>query len=617
MSEKLGKLAQEMEHMKLQGPKKFDVSELMLSSAVALPPNFKVPDYDKYDGTGCPRSHMRWKRKAAQLSRRLSEEEQIKLVMKSLSTQYFHFMAQQHYPNFNHLIQTGTKTEDAIAKDLRARPSSSDIREGKRPMVIQKEVNNVNQVRPVAKTFSEIWKPEEKKAPRHFDLLPYPLPVILKKLIRDRKIKLPDIRPIPDPLPKYWRLDQYCEYHRNSGHLTERCLALKHAIQNMIEKGDLAVGQPNTTQNPFPNHHAISPPATNAIFVDEPLLDPLILICAITSDKPYVLRLDDEKIRELKKEKPYFLSVNDGDFVESSSRPYAFRCEDIAKEKKIPYILRIDEYEKEQMNKTPYVLKIEDDDLFLADQCDELRHVIRGGRVFKLPELSAENPAEVLRAAENQRQNRPVTEEEIRHRKLVLRELNVAQVSVDTIPDELVSLVAMARASRTLSFTDEDLPPEGRDHTKSLKITVICNKKKKFVPSEQGILAYDGTRRDVIGTLVTEIQIGGEEFEIEFQVIDIKASFLLLLGRLWLHRVGVVPLHHKLKFIRNNRVVTVKGDLDLEIGLISQELIIDKAGDIRLIGFSLEVTAITMEEAMNEEIFFLSSTNSNVVKMIR
>ncbi|XP_077251923.1 uncharacterized protein LOC143891172 [Tasmannia lanceolata] len=727
MSKKFGKLAQEMEHMKVQGPKKFDVSELMMSSAVVLPHNFKVPDYDKYDGTGCPRNHVRWfiilsqqyglnheqmtqlfpisligiakkwflrlkpdevrtmedisdqlieqfsmeegievtkrdlkqrwRRKSAQLNQRLSEKDQIKLVVKSLSTQYFHFMAPQHYPNFDHLIQTGTQTEDAIGKGLRARPSSSEVREGKRPMVIQKEVNSVNYVRPVARAVTEVSRPAERQAPKQFDPLPYPYPVILKKLIRDKKIKLPDIRPVPDPLPKYWRLDQYCEYHRNSGHLTERCLALKYAIQKMIDNKDLEVERPSTTQNPLPNHRAIPPPVVNAIFVNEPLLDPSNLICAITSDKPYVLRLDDEEIEELAREKPYVLSLADDDFAESSSRSYILHCEDV---------------EEEQRNKTPYVLRIEDDDLlFLDDQCDELQHVTRGGRVFKPPELSAENPAEIARAAGNPRLNRPVTEEEddnllkqlrktqanisiwgllmssSKHRKVILKELNAAQVSIDVTPDELVSLVTPARTSKVLSFTDEDLPPEGKDHTKPLKITLICNKKKvpevlvdngsalnvcplstattlgfgpeNFVPSEQGILAYDGTRRDVIGTLVTEIQIGGEEFEIEFQVLDIKASFLLLLGRPWLHRVGVIPstLHQKLKFVRNNRVVTVKGDPDLEIGQISQELVVGKADDISLTGFSLEVTAITMEEAMNEEIFFLSSTNSKVVKIIR
>ncbi|XP_077248043.1 uncharacterized protein LOC143887752 [Tasmannia lanceolata] len=352
-------------------------------------------------------------------------------------------------------------------------------------------------------------------------------------------------------------------WSRKSAQLNQRnMLSSKVCHSKKIDNKDLEVERPNM----------LPPPVTNAIFVNEPLLDPSTLICAITSDKPYVLRLDDEEIEELTKEKPYVLSLTD-------------------------------DVEEEQMNKVPYVLKIEDDDLlFLDDQCYELQHVTRGSRVFKPPELSAENLAEIARAAGNQRQNRPVTEEEDesllkqlkktqanisiwgllmsspKHRKVILRELNAAQVSVDVTPDEL------------------DLPPEGRDHTKSLKVTVICNKKKvpevlvdnefalnvcplstattlgfgpeNFVPSEQGILAYDGTHRDVIGTLITEIQIGGEEFEIEFQVLDIEAFFLLLLGRPWLNRVGVIPstLHQKLKFIRNNRVVTVKGDPNLEIG---------------------------------------------------
>ncbi|XP_077232462.1 uncharacterized protein LOC143869790 [Tasmannia lanceolata] len=157
----------------------------------------------------------------------------------------------------------------------------------------------------------------------------------------------------------------------------------------------------------------------------------------------------------------------------------------------------------------------------------------------------------------------------------------------------------MVRVSKTLFVTDEDMTSEGRNHTRPLKITVICNRKKvpdvlidngfalnvcplttatlfgfgleDFIPYEQGILAYDGTRHDVIGTLATEIQIGGKIFEIEFQLLDIKASFLLLLGQPWLHKVGVIPssLHQKLKFIRNNMVITVKGDLDLEVGQIS------------------------------------------------
>ncbi|XP_077230199.1 uncharacterized protein LOC143863420 [Tasmannia lanceolata] len=330
------------------------------------------------------------------------------------------------------------------------------------------------------------------------------------------------------------------------------------------------------------------------------------------------------------------------------------------------------DFEEEEAIEAPYVLRMDADDLLLLeDQCDELRHVTRGGRVFKPAELRAENPAEAVRAAENQGQNRPSADEEednllkqlkktqanvsiwgllmssSKHKKVVLKELNAAQVPTEITPDELVSLVAVTKTSKVISFTDDDLPPEGSDHARSLKITVICNKKRvpevlvdngsalnicplstaatlgfgpgDFIPSEQGILAYDGTRRDVIGTLATEIQIGGEDFDIEFQVLDIKTSFLLLLGRPWLHKVGVIPstLHQKLKFVHNNRVVTVKGDPDLEIGQISQELVVGKEADVSLTGFSLEVSVISMKEAMGEEVFFLTSTNSNVVRMIR
>ncbi|XP_077226478.1 uncharacterized protein LOC143859713 [Tasmannia lanceolata] len=554
----------------------------------------------------------RWRRKSAQLSQRMTESEQIKLVLKSLSPQYFHFLAPQHYPSFDHLIKTGTQTEDAIAKGLRAKVST-EIREGKRPMVQPKEIHAISYTRPVARVAAEA-----AKTPR--------------RVVYDRK---------------------------GPGHLTENCLALKHAIQNMIDKNELAVERPNVTQNPLPNHHAMPPPTTNAIFTDEPSLDPSTLICTITPEKTYVMKFDDGELEAVERREPYIISFDDDELAESSSsQSSVFQTDNAGRVKKTPYVLRAEDFEEVDL-------------LLLDNHCDEMRHMTRGGRVFKPQELCVENPTEVVRNAENPRQNKVSVDEEeesllkqlkktqanisvwgllmasSKHRKLVLRELNSAQVSVDTTPDELVSLVAMTRVSKTLSFTDDDLPSEGRDHTKSLKITVVCNKKRvpevlidngsalnvcplstattlgfgpaDFIPSEQGILAYDGTRRDVIGTLVTEIQIRGEDFEIEFQVLDIKASFLLLLGRPWLHKFGVVPssLHQKLKFLRKNGVVTVKGDPDLEVELITQDLTVEKAEDISLTGFSLEVTAITFKEAMNEEICFLTSTNSNVARMIR
>ncbi|XP_077212815.1 uncharacterized protein LOC143847916 [Tasmannia lanceolata] len=631
---------------------------------------FKVPDMDKYDGTGCPRSHLmsvlpllqqhglspeqvallfprslvgvakkwflslkseeirtlenianrfveqfsmeegidvtkrdlkalkqghnetftsfirRWRRKAAQMTHRLSDEDQIKIVVKNLSPQYYHHMAIQYFLDFNHLIKTGTQIEDALAKGLRSR-IPSDTREGKRPVMAPKEVHNVNYVRPPPRVVTEVRRPlMEQKPLRHFDPLPYSLSVALKKLLKDKKIKLPDIKPPPNPLPRSWREDQFCDYHRNTGHITDRCLALKHQIQNMIDRKELVIERPNVTRNPLPTHAMPPPPSVNVICTEESIIDPASFIFAIESEGNYVWKFEEDQWED--SEEPYVLSWNDPDVAGPSNQSYILQCEDERKDSESLYVLRVSDDEGEEI-KTPYTLRIEDEDLLLlSDQCDELRHVTRGGRVFKPAELRVDNPAEVARGVDNQKQKQRLEEEEDnllnqlkktqanvsiwgllmaspKHRQVVLRELNSSQVSVEITPDELVGLVAMTKASKALSFSDEDLPSEGKDHTRPLKITILCNQKKvsevlvdngsalnvcplstatilgfgpeDFIPSEQGILAYDGTRRDVIGTLATEIVVGGENFDIEFQVLDIKTSFCLLLGRPWLHKV--------------------------------------------------------------------------------
>ncbi|XP_077237250.1 uncharacterized protein LOC143878919 [Tasmannia lanceolata] len=542
----------------------------------------------------------RWRRKAAQMTNKLPDEDLIKIAVKNLCPFYFPHMSIQYFNDFDHLIKTGTRIEDILAKGgLRARTSTSDVREGKRSMAPPKEVNNVNTARPVRREGPEGGRPERNE-PRQFTPLPYSLSIALKKLLRDKKITLLEPWEAPNPLPKYWRKDQYCEYHQSVGHLTDRCMALKHKIQNKIEAKEIAVeALPNVTRNPLPTD-AMPPPNVYAILTEAVVLDHS-RICAVISDNPYILRWESDD-EEVECEKPYVLSST----------------QEVGESSECPYVLRFEG--EEEKSEVPYVLKLEDEDLLLLnDPCDEVRHVTRGGRVFKPHEVRAENPAEIARAVEDQNQRlSPEEDEDIlfkqlrktqanvsiwgllmsspKHRQVILRELNTAQVSVDITPDELVGLVSMARSAMTVSFSDEDLTPEGKNHTKSLRITIVCNKKKvpevlvdngsalyvcplsiatalgfgpnDYIPSEQGILAYDGTRRDVIRTLVTEIEIG------------------------------------------------VRGDPEPEVGQISQGQIGSSTIDVSLTGFSLEVSTITMEEAMSEEILFMSSANAQVARIM-
>ena len=69
-------------------------------------------------------------------------------------------------------------------------------------------------------------------------------------------------RPLPLPLPLQFRSHEHCLYHQIQGHNTERCSALHHAIQDLIDSGLVNLSGPSVTTNPLPMHstHVVSPP---------------------------------------------------------------------------------------------------------------------------------------------------------------------------------------------------------------------------------------------------------------------------------------------------------------------------------------------------------------------
>ena len=141
--------------------------------------------------------------------------------------------------------------------------------------------------------------------------------------------------------------------------------------------------------------------------------------------------------------------------------------------------------------------------------------------------------------------------------------------------------VMTASRATCIVFSDDDLPPDGLDHVRPLYITVGCSGSRvpsvqldngsalnvcplataialgfapsDFGPSTQTVRAYDNTKREVMGTLMIDLQIGPATFSTLFQVLRIPTSFNLLLGRPWIHIVGAIPssLHQKVKFIHD------------------------------------------------------------------
>ena len=175
------------------------------------------------------------------------------------------------------------------------------------------------------------------------------------------------------------------------------------------------------------------------------------------------------------------------------------------------------------------------------------------------------------------------------HRQALLQALAKLNVAHNSTPDEVVNLVFQDshKLSNPVTFSDEDLPPFGASHDLALYITITCLRKNvpmtlvddgsavnviplktarklgmkesDWTSTNQGVRAYDGTRRQVVGLVNLVIATGPIERKVDFLIVDVEASFNILLGRPWIHASKAVTstLHQKVKIPLNGKVVTI------------------------------------------------------------
>ncbi|PKI45005.1 hypothetical protein CRG98_034612 [Punica granatum] len=152
-----------------------------------------------------------------------------------------------------------------------------------------------------------------------------------------------------------------------------------------------------------------------------------------------------------------------------------------------------------------------------------------------------------------------------------------------------------AEAFMKIIKANDGLPYEGCAHSQALHIVCKCNNHivgrvmidngsalnvypvstlkqmnvdlNRVRPSKTMVRAFDGSLREVNGEIDLLIDVGPCSFSVTFQVLDIPNAFSLLLGRPWIHSVSAIPssLHQKLKFIVDERIITVKGEEDYAI----------------------------------------------------
>ena len=79
------------------------------------------------------------------------------------------------------------------------------------------------------------------------------------------------------------------------------------------------------------------------------------------------------------------------------------------------------------------------------------------------------------------------------------------------------------------------------------------------------VLAFNGTKWEVLKNIKLPIQVGPCTFNFEFIVMNINQSYNCLLGRPWIHMADVVPstLHQKVKFVVEESLITVVVEEDM------------------------------------------------------
>jgi hypothetical protein len=160
-------------------------------------------------------------------------------------------------------------------------------------------------------------------------------------------------------------------------------------------------------------------------------------------------------------------------------------------------------------------------------------------------------------------------------------------------------LVGQIQAPNYLTFSDEELGPEGRGHNKPLSIAVsyrdfhitkVLVNNGSYInvlprstfdslnidplhvrETDTVAKAFNGTKVIASGELELPIKIGPHVFNVDFHIMDTMSSYTMLLGRPWIHAAGAVPssLHQKLKYVQDCCLIEISAEHEYAIKQIS------------------------------------------------
>ncbi|KAA3485545.1 RNA-directed DNA polymerase (Reverse transcriptase), Ribonuclease H-like protein [Gossypium australe] len=407
--------------------------------------------------------------------------------------------------------------------------------------------------------------------------------------------------PLKPPYPKWYDPNASCMYHAgNQGHFTENCIAFKRRVQGLINAGILRFDDTgNMAGNPLPNHAEGNVSAV------------------MKEDAQRVKRHDIQSCEEFRKllqdminnkeikifdkmdeaeEKEICASDNQPSAIPySADRPLVIYYEAKKKEVKPTLVIKVPSsfpYKDDKAVPWKYDANIvapesEKPKAVIGD-ISRVGHFTRSGSSSStvkhrgtVEQIAGENLG-VIFTVELEATSECLA-------KSVKSSLRGSNVSIEKLDRWVKNL----NADNFISFSDDEIPLNGRGSVKALHIMTNC---KGYIvpdvlidngsalnvmflatlskmpvdmsylrPCHSIVRAFDGTRQEVMGKIEIPLEVGPCTYDIGFQVMDITPSYNCLLGRPWIHSAGAVPssLHQKVKFVMDNRLITVAGEEDI------------------------------------------------------
>lgn len=195
----------------------------------------------------------RWREKAAQMTNRPTEEDQVRIVIRNLQPKYHEHLKFQPIDTFPRLYKIGLLIEEELQAH-KAKGSYNNFNKRGGSSSSNSQQNKNAEVGSVSTNDSFL---KQQKPKRHFTPLGMTQEQAFDRLTGQGLIS--PIGPTPDPSPenrsKNWNPNAYCKYHQGKGHNISDCWTLRHKLQDMIEDGRLPIppgAKPNTKTNPLP-----------------------------------------------------------------------------------------------------------------------------------------------------------------------------------------------------------------------------------------------------------------------------------------------------------------------------------------------------------------------------